>query len=202
SSGLSWERASSLLTVPVLRFTSKYRTCRPVATANFGGWSAAVIHVDARGVRRARRLGNGTQSRAESGGTHGTTGHPQCDSTRESRRLQTTRFSKFSMVSRSHQLSQGTPSLPSTKSSSGGGQHCFRRTECRKRRRTLDHNERHDRRREADRGADHKRLVISGDDAPGGRDALATDPATLTRIASPTAIPTCWAVPMRPEAIP
>jgi len=38
--------------------------------------------------------------------------------------------------------------------------------------------------------------------APCGRNTLVTDPVMLTRIASPTAIPTCWAVPMRPEAIP
>src|SRR3989441_2248828 len=38
--------------------------------------------------------------------------------------------------------------------------------------------------------------------APCGRYTLVTDPAMLTRIASPTAVPTCWAVPMRPEAVP
>ena len=44
-----------------------------------------------------------------------------------------------------------------------GRQHRFRHTGCRQRRRTLDHNERDDRRHEADGGGNHKRLVVSGD---------------------------------------
>src|SRR5437588_5778512 len=38
--------------------------------------------------------------------------------------------------------------------------------------------------------------------APCCRYTLVADPAMLTRIASPTAVPTCWAVPRRPEAVP
>jgi hypothetical protein len=92
----------------VLIFTSKYRTCSPVATANFGGWPAAAIHVDARAVRRARRVGNGTQSPGNGlslAGGHGTIGHPHRDSTRESRRLQTTRhYADASMPATAQEL--------------------------------------------------------------------------------------------------